>query len=469
MSKVSGILIKNGSVVNRRQVVAADVLVEGDKIKAVGKLDTTSADMVFDAAGLLVLPGAIDPHVHFNDEFMNTVSVHDFYSGTLAAAHGGVTSIIDFSNQKPDQSLPQTIRNKEEEADGMALIDWGVHPVLTEPHNCSYEDIVAVVSAGAPTIKCYLTYRQEGLMVETGQLKTILHHLDKAGGMLLVHAEDNDLLEVNIPKMIRKGLTAPIYHARSRPVDVENLAIEKCIDVVREIGGRLFIVHMATADGIDRVKAARQEGLQVFAETCTHYLTFTEEVLKREDGIKWICSPPLRDAAVQEKLWQGLASGVISQVSSDDAAYSWQAKQLGKDRFDRCPNGIPGIEVRLNILYSEGVVKGRITLPRMVELAAEAPARLFGLYPQNGIIKPGSDADLVLFDPEKEWTMNRESLHMAADWSAYEGIAITGKIRKVFSRGDLIVDEGQCLAKRGRGKFLYRQLIPPQNVNGEEP
>ena len=223
---------------------------------------------------------------------------------------------------------------------------------------------------------------------------------------------------------------------------------------------------MATADGIGMVEAARQQGLDIFAETCTHYLTFTEEMLEREDGIKWICSPPLRNHSNQEKLWQGLRSGIISLVSSDDAAFSWQAKCMGSQRFDQCPNGIPGIEVRLNILYSEGVAKGRITLPRLVELVAEAPARLFGLYPKKGVIQTGSDADIVIFDPDCQWTMNQKSLHMAADWSAYEGIQINGKIKKVFSRGELIIDEGQCLAQKGRGKFLFRRLDNQGQIKG---
>ena len=220
MSDTRRTLIKNGSVVNQKDVVATDILIEDERIKAMGRLTDSSADLIIDASGLLVLPGAIDPHVHFNDEFMNTVSVHDFYSGTRAAAHGGVTSIIDFSNQRPNESLPKTIDYKKEEAQGQAMVDWGVHPVLTEPNNYSFDDIAAVVRQGAPTIKCYLTYRQEGLMVETSQLIKILKHIKKAGGMLLVHAEDNDLLEQNISQLISRGFTTPIYHARSRAIQI---------------------------------------------------------------------------------------------------------------------------------------------------------------------------------------------------------------------------------------------------------
>jgi len=315
-----------------------------------------------------------------------------------------------------------------------------------------------MVEQGAPTIKCYMTYREEGLMVEDADLKRILESLRKAGGMLMVHAEDNDTIEENVSRMIGEGRTQPIYHARSRPPEAENLAIRRCIQLARETDGRLFIVHMATDEGIELVNRAQREGFDVFAETCTHYLIFTEKILEREDGIKWICSPPLRNQAVQERLWDGIKDGRISIVTSDDAAYSWEAKLYGAERFDRCPNGIPGVEPRLSILYSEGVSKRGVSLPRFVELVSTAPARLFGLAPQKGSLTPGADADVVLFDPKAKWTMSHATLHMASDWSAYEDIDVTGKIEKVFSRGELIIDGEQCLAQKGRGRYLHRKL-----------
>jgi dihydropyrimidinase len=416
------------------------------------------AGRVIDASGLLVLPGAVDPHVHFNDKFMGTVSVHDYFTGTLAAAHGGVTTVIDFSNQEGEEPLLNTIRRKKEEAAGLALVDWGVHPVITLPTSKTLRSISQVVEEGAPTIKCYTTYRNEGLMVDFGGLKRILEKLRRAGGMLMVHAEDNAVIERSVQALIRAGSTGPNFHARSRPPEAENRAIRRSIKAAREAGGRLFIVHLASADGLELVAGAQARGLPVFAETCTHYLIFTEAKLKQDDGIKWICSPPLRSKAVRERLWAALAHGPIALVSSDDAAYSWEAKLLGRERFDRCPNGIPGVEVRVPLLYSEGVRKGRISLPRFVDLVAGAPARLFGLAPKKGSLTPGADADIVLFDPEEKWTMGRRTLHMAADWSAYEGIKVTGRVKKVFSRGELIIDGGRCLAERGRGQFVFRRL-----------
>lgn len=460
MTKKRTILIRGGEIVLGHTVSRQDILIQGEKILAVGTMPGQKADEVYDAWGLLVLPGAVDTHVHFNDEFMNTVSVHDYHSGTRAAAFGGVTSIVDFSNQIPGKPLMQTIEAKKEEARGQAIVDWGVHPVLTKTSPRAIGEIPFLVAAGAPTLKCYMTYKSEGLMVSENDMQEILKTLKKAGGMLMVHAENNDLIEENIARMIKSGLNKPIYHARARPPEAEIRAIQSCIKLAKETGGRIFIVHMATAAGVELVGEARGDGLEIIAETCTHHLILNEKMLEREDGIKWICSPPLRNQRIQDRLWAGIGDGRISMVTSDDAAYSWEAKLMGAERFDRCPNGIPGIEVRLPLLYSEGVAKGRISLPRLVELISTHPALLFGLAPQKGTLAPGADADIVLFDPKARWTMSYESLHMAADWSAYENIPITGKVVRVFSRGDLIVDGDRCIASMGRGRYLHRRLDP---------
>ncbi len=458
MTQPQTTLIRGGTVVTPQNVSVQDILIQGEHIAAIGNITGYETDREFDAHGLFVFPGAVDTHVHFNDSFMDTVSVHNFYSGTLAAAHGGVTSIIDFANQKKGRSLQEALDHKKNEAEGQALIDWGVHPVITDPTPETLSEIPQMVREGAPTIKCYMTYRHEGLMIESEDLKLILKALGKAGGKLLVHAEDNKTIEKNVSAMINSGRTKPIFHAKSRPVEAETLAIERCIQMTKEADGRLFIVHMASDKGIEMVHQAQEDGLHVFAETCTHYLIFTENQLELKDGIKWICSPPLRNPRIQGKLWEGLRNGQISMVSSDDAAYSWKAKLIGKQRFDKCPNGIPGIEPRLNILYSEGVVKGKLSLQRFVDIVSTQPAKLFGLAPHKGHLTKGADADIVLFDPTKTWTMGKATHHMAADWSAYEGFKITGKIEKVFSRGELIIDGDLCLAQKGRGRYLHRKL-----------
>ena len=452
------ILIRGGTLVMGQDVLEQDLLIRGEEIASIGPLEGEEADRIIDAQGLLVLPGGVDTHVHFNDVFMGTVSVHDYFTGTRAAAFGGTTTVIDFSNQVPDGSLKKTLEDKHREAEGKALIDFGVHPVITRPDDETLDEIDVVVEAGSPTIKCYMTYRDDGLLIEDPDLERIARRLSRAGGMLMLHAEDNDAIEANVPRLIAEGKTSSIYHARSKPPEVETEAIRRIIQMARKTGGRFFIVHLASPGGLELLTKAMDEGVDIRPETCTHYLIFTEEMLERDDGMKWICSPPIRDREAQEILWQGVVDGRIRMVTSDDAAYSWEAKLYGKDRFDLCPNGIPGIEPRFQILYSEGVAKGRISLPRFVEMVASEPARLFGMAPKKGSLMAGAHADIVLLDPEATWTMGQDTLHMATDWSAYEGIKITGKIRKVFSRGELIVDGEELLGKPGRGRYLHRRL-----------
>jgi dihydropyrimidinase len=451
-------LIRGGTVVFGRTVQQQDVLLRGERIEAVGELADCKADETVDADGLLVMPGAVDTHVHFNDVFMNTVSVHDYYTGTLAAAHGGVTTVIDFSNQRQGQPLIDTLQYKKDEAEGMALVDWGVHPAVTDPTPAALDEIPLVVKQGAPSMKVYMTYRDDGLYVSPGDMKRIARRLHEAGGMLLVHAEDDETITRNVTELIDAGLTGSIYHARSKPPESEDKAVSQCIDIARETGCRVFIVHATSAGAIELIDKARGEGVDIIAETCTHYLLFTEDMLSRPDGIKWICSPPLRTGEHRDRLWESLRDGSISMVSSDDAAFSWDAKLLGADRFDKCPNGIPGVEVRLSLLHSKGVAAGRLSLPRFVELIATKPAQLFGLFPRKGSLLPGADADIVLFDPRVKWTMNRNTLHMATDYSAYDGVEVTGRVVKVFSRGEMIVDGDACLTEKGRGRYLHRVL-----------
>lgn len=458
MKKPKTIRIAGGTLVVGQTVQTGDILIEDEKIAAIGDLRDTPADVTMNAAGLVVLPGAVDPHVHFNDAFMNTVSIHDCETGTRAAAFGGVTTVIDFSNQSRGGSLFQCLEDKKAEATGRALVDWGVHTVITDPTPRTIAEIPQVVAAGAPTLKCYMTYREDDLMIEIPDLERILGELRDAGGMLMVHAEDNDMIEANVPRLISEGKTGAFYHAVSRPPEVEEKAIQDCIDMVERIGGKLFVVHLASKRGMEMIGRARVGGLGIHAETCIHYLILTEEQMKRPDGIKWICSPPLRSSEIQAALWRGIRDDLIGMVSTDDAAFSWAAKLHGQDRFDQCPNGIPGIEVRLPLLYSEGVLKGRLTLSRLAALISTAPARMFGLWPRKGSLLPGADADIVLFDPAASWVMNTDTLHMGADWCAYEGISVQGRIQKVISRGELIIDGDRCLAEKGRGRYQHRSL-----------
>jgi dihydropyrimidinase len=465
VTEAKSTLIRGGTVVLGQTVSQQDVLIRGDRIAALGNLSGLKSDDTLDAGGLLVLPGAVDVHVHYNDPFMSTVSVHDYYTGTLAAAHGGVTTVVDFSNQKHGQPLIDTLAYKREEAGNLPLVDWGIHPCIVDPTPETLDQIPLVVAAGAPSIKCYMTYREDGLYISAEELKPIAARLAAAGGMLLVHAEDDEVITQNISAFVSAGLISYPYHTKAKPPESEDKAISECIEVSRDTGCRVFIVHLSSAAGAKLVGMGRAQGVNILAETCTHYLVFTDEMLEREDGLKWICSPPLRDQANQDRLWTALRDGLISLVSSDDAAYPWEAKLYGLNRFDLVPNGLPGIEVRLTLLYSEGVAKGRLSLPRLVEVVSSTPAQLFGLAPKKGTLMPGADADIVLLDPQVKWTMGLDSLHMAADYAAYDGIEVTGKIHQVYSRGELIIDGDQCLAKKGRGRYLHRTLDPSLRVS----
>ena len=461
------LLISGGTVVSSNAVSQQDVLIQNETISTVGDLAGVAADEHVDATGLLVLPGAIDPHIHFNERNKGQKGVHDFLTGGRAAAFGGTTTVIDFADQIHGQPLLSVLDQKRDQANGMAIIDWNVHPIINHVTPEVLEEIPAVVAAGLPSIKCFMTFRsltgesavnlysgKPGRIISDDDFVQLSSRLEAVGGMLMVHAEDSTIIDKIAQEKLASGETKAIDHARCRPPESEGNAVRRIVEVARQTGGRVYVVHLSSIDGLDQIIEARTNGLKVYAETCPHFLIFTDEKLKRDDGYKWLGSPPLRDEATQSALWDGLIDGTISTLATDDCAFSLESKVAGAENFDLCPEGMPGIEPRLTILYSEGVAKGRISLPKLVELTSTAPAELFGLAPKKGSLAPGSDADIVLFDPSTRWTMSQETLHMASDYTAYEGVEVTGKVAKVYSRGDLIIDGEQCLAKPGRGEFV---------------
>jgi dihydropyrimidinase len=471
MNEETKTLLKGGTVILGQTVSQQDVLIEGEQITAVGNLSGLQVDNEIDVTDLLVFPGAIDTHIHFNEHNKGQVGVHDYYTGGLAAAFGGTTSVIDFSDQIHGEPLINVLRVKEEQAKGMSIIDWNVHPIVSNVTPELLNEIPEIIDAGMPTFKCFMTYRsltgesavnmysgKKGRFISDEDYKNLSYKLEEFGGMLMVHAEDSTIIDKNVMDMLNKGLTKPIHHAMCRPPESEVNAINRILNVIRKTNGKVFIVHLSSAEGVDVVGSAQGEGLSIFAETCPHFLVFTDEKLKQDDGYKWLGSPPIRDKKAQNKLWQAIKDGRVSMVATDDCAFSLESKLAGADNFDKCPEGMPGIEPRLTLLYSEGVAKGKISLQRLVELTSTTPAKLYGLSPQKGSLNPGSDADIVLFDPNIKWTMNQETLHMASNYTAYENIKVTGKVAKVFSRGELIIDGEECLAEKGRGKFIKCKL-----------
>lgn len=452
-------IISGGRVVLPTGTQQTDLVIEGEKIVAIGKVKPfVKTDAQIDARGMIVMPGLIDVHVHFLDRFMGTVSLHDFFSGTRAAAFGGVTTIIDFANQEKGQSLAEAIKLKREEADGHVVIDYGLHVAVTDPTPETLKEIRTVIKGGIPSFKVYTIYRDEGLMIEDGPLMAVFAETSRHGGLVGLHAENASIAEYRQQDFLNRGDTSPVYHALSKPNLVEEEAVNRIALIGRSVRAPFYIVHLSTREGVAIIRKCRQDGHPAFAETCTHYLCLTDEVYEGPDGINYIISPPLRKSGDIRALWEGLGDGTLSVVSSDDASFSLEAKLMGKDSFDRVPNGMAGVELRLPVLFSDGVRKRKITLERLVEITSTNPARLFGLFPQKGTIQVGSDADLVIFDPTKEVTLGRESLHMAAEFCSLEGKKVIGYPRMTLSRGKVVVEDGRFTGGEGDGRYIRRRI-----------
>lgn len=454
------ILISGGTIVDAAGSYRADLLVQGEKIRAIGQLASVGvADTTLDATGRFLLPGLIDPHVHFEkDEFMGTRVVHDFDTGTMAGIYGGVTTVIDFYNQKRGEDLLSSYARKSAEAEGKAYVDWSFHATITDPTPETLQRIPELIEKGIPTFKCYTTYREDGLMVEDLDLLRILEISGENGGMILVHTEDDALSRFTASKSIHAGRLSLSEYPRARPRIVENESIRKISQLAGFVNAPVYVVHMSTQEGVDIISQARAEGAPVWGETCTQYLVLNETFLQRKDAIKYFCNPPLRTSDDQDVLWKALTDGRLSVVSTDDSAFTFEAKLMGKDRFDKVPAGLPGIETRLPLLYSEGVAQGRISTSDMVAVSSTNVAKLFGLFPQKGQLSPGSDADIVIFNPDERWTMGANTLHMVPRWSPFEGWEIQGRVETVISRGEIVLDGGELSASPGRGRMVRREL-----------
>jgi dihydropyrimidinase len=448
-------------VVSALLSVPADLLIEGEIVRAVGKpgsFDRERVDEVVDASGRLVLPGLVDPHLHFDSPFMGTKTIHGFGQGTVAAAYGGITTVIDFTTQPKGASILTGVAQKEEEA-RQSCIDWSASGIVLDACPATLAEIPGLVEAGIPTYKCFTTYKQSGRLVEDDGILALLEATARSGGMLMIHCENDPIVEHATTREIAAGHLGPEFHARARPPSAEVVAVRRILDLIREVRARVYFVHLSVAESVALVREARAEGLPVHAETCTHYLALTEDALRGPRGQLFICSPPLRERRHVEAMWREVAGGTLEVVSSDDAGVPPADNlRIGAGRFDRVPSGISGIECRLPILFTEGVVKGRITLERLVSVTSAEPARLFGLAPRKGSLAPGADADLVLFDPAPEWVMTAGALHMSTDFCPFEGWGVRGKVQSVWCRGVPVVRDGRFVGKPGFGRRVPRTL-----------
>lgn len=450
-------LIANGTIVTAADTFSSDILIEGEQIAAIGS-GLGPADWTIDASGRYVFPGGIDEHTHFGLPVSGTVSA-PWQTESVAAALGGTTTVIDFAMQTRGETLSAGIREwMENRAAGNSAVDYGFHITLIDLNPEVIEEIPAVVEMGVTTIKCLMAYKGT-VMVDDETLFRTLQISREVGALVMVHCENGDVVATLQRELVAAGHTEPRFHPISRPPQCEGEATHRAIALAGMAGAPLFVVHVTAAQAAEEIRTARARGLRVYGETCPQYLTLTEENLSEPDfeGAKWVCSPPLRPAEHREILWDALADGTLQGLGSDHCAFTFEQKELGRDDFRLIPNGIPAAEERLPILYSEGVAAGRISLERFVDIVSTSPAKIMGLYPRKGTVAPGSDADLVLFDPGPEWTMTAETQHSGIDYSPFEGLPVKGKVETVLLRGRTIVEDGRYVGALGQGQYIPRR------------
>jgi dihydropyrimidinase len=453
-------LVRNGTIVTATDTYTADLAIADGKISAIGRdFPPDSARQVIDATGLLVLPGGIDVHTHLDMPFGGTTSADDFETGTRAAAWGGTTTLIDFAIQYHGQSLDQAFDAWMKKADGKATIDYAFHCIITEIDDERARQMKRLVAEGVTSFKLFMAYPGVFMLDDASIFRAMSTAAD-AGAFICMHAENGGAIDVIVQRALAEGKRAPKYHALTRPTAAEAEATGRAIALAEMAGAPVYIVHLSCTEALERVREARERGLPVYAETCPQYLFLSIENFDVPgfEGAKYVFTPPLREKHHQEKLWRGLAQDDLQVVSTDHCPFCFkEQKELGRDDFTKIPNGGPGVEHRVSLIYSGGVHGGRFSANRFVQLVSTAPAKLFGLYPRKGTIAVGSDADLVLFDPEAEEVLSARTHHRRVEYSMYEGIRVKGVARTVLSRGDVILDKGNFLARPGRGQFLKRR------------
>lgn len=467
---MSKVLIRGGTLITADRTFLADVIIDGERISSIGQNLSEDDAEVIDATGKFILPGGVDPHVHLDLPMFDTVSSDDYYTGGKAAAFGGTTTVLDFVPQDYP-TLKQSIQAWRRKSTGRASIDFGLHMVVSRFDKDIIAEIPSLIGEGITTLKVFTAYNNR-LRINDGEIFQVMREAGKSGLLTLLHAENGDVIELLTEEALASGNTAPIWHARTRPAWGEAESVLRGIAIAEYANAPLYVVHLSTVGGLDHLNYGRKRGVNVMAETCPAYLFFTEADLEREDGAKWICSPPMRTKDDNEALWRGLEEDQIQVVATDHCPFFFDGstpieyegklvaipgKELGANDFTKIPNGLPGVGDRMPILWSYGVGKGRLTPNQFVALTSTNPAKIFGLYPMKGALKEGSDADIVIWDPELKISYGVDIAHHRTDYNLFEGWEIQGYPEKVFLRGGLIVNGDKWLGKAGMGRFLERK------------
>jgi len=462
-------VIQGGTVVTATEQMKADVLIDGEQVSALAASGSHDwqADKTIDATGKYVLPGGVDVHTHMELPFGGTKAADTFETGTRAAAWGGTTTIVDFAVQTKDQNLMDGFEAWMGKAEGNCAIDYGFHLIVGDVTEQSLKEMDIAVDEGVTSFKMFMAY--PGVFYSTdGEIFRAMQKAAENGSTIMMHAENGIAIDVLVEQALARGETDPIHHGLTRPSILEGEATHRAIQLAKLAGCPVYIVHMSAKEALDALTRARDEGQNAFGETCPQYLFFSLDELGRGfEGAKYVCSPPMRDrgAEHQEALWRGLRTNDLQAVSTDHCPFCMgdhpefgTQKQLGVDSFAAIPNGMPGVEPRMEVMFNGGVVQGRIGLNRFVEITATTPARMFGLYPQKGTIAVGSDADIVVFDPDEKHVISVDNQHMWVDYSAYEGMEVTGKVKTVLSRGRVIIEDGEYHGRPGDGRYLRRDF-----------
>ena len=449
------LLIKNGTVINAVGREAADVAISDGKIISVGQNIIPGANTeIVDASGLFVLPGAVDVHTHFELNFGEFSSADDFYTGTKAAACGSVTTIIDFVTPEKNESLVAAFEKRKATADPKVCIDYSLHMGLSEVNDSVLDEMRDVIKHGVRSFKVFTTY---AFRLTDDEFARTLTRAKELNALVMVHAEDHETLEANRTRFISEGKTDAWHHYLSRPEEVEAKSVKNVIRIAKSTGASIYIVHLACAEGLKAVEEAQMEGFSIYAETCPQYLNFTCDVYKRPDGRNFVCSPPIKGQSSQDALWQGIKlSKSINTIATDHCPFNTNEKDLGKDDFTRIPNGVMGVENSYPYMLSEAN-KEKISFERAVELCAANPAKIFGLEAKKGSVTPGKDADIVLYDPNKEFTISQNNMHSQIDYTIWEGIELKGYPVKTYSKGTLVYNNGNFSGKAGHGQFMREQ------------